>query len=325
MPVFARALVLVTAWLMTWFDGSAQPARKPAAPDPFTIGLLRRDGIVTPFAAFDGREWTSPWPADLRIPKVPESLGTVPAKWWGKPGPFEAMTLWVSGERRGQVRIERPASVRIRCSPRVGLRSDYVSALPVPPPASDAFPKDGVVVSGAAVVEPIAAVPQVSPEWAASALLLVEPFDGAETAAAGAFTDWKHPFPRSERRKVPVALEALYKAPMDAEGWTAYRFQAVKRYPPLRADGNCGLISSATGWIMQGPEGQHWTELAARVTYCDRMDDIFTVPFGLVRAGGKSYWIYELSGYDREGYAVTRPTPRAVETPVQYAAGSCPT
>ena len=54
------------------------------------------------------------------------------------------------------------------------------------------------------------------------------------------------------------------------------------------------------------------------------MDDIVAVPFGLVRASGKSYWIYQLSGYDREGYAVSRPTPKEIEANVQYSAGSCP-
>jgi hypothetical protein len=111
---------------------------------------------------------------------------------------------------------------------------------------------------------------------------------------------------------------------LDAEGWVAYRFQAIKRYPPPSPGGDCELLSSGSGWIVQGPGGKHWTQLSVRVTYCDRMDDIFTVPFGVVRVGGKSYWIYQLSGYDREGYVVSRPTPRAIETDVRYPAGSCP-
>ena len=288
------------------------------------IGLLRRDGVVTPFATFDGREWASPWPAELRMLEVPISLEAVPATWWGKAGALDEMTLWVTGENRGAVRLERPTTVRIMCSPRVGLRSNYVSPLPVPPASVESYPKDGLVVSGSTVVEPIAAVPQSSPEWAATAVLLVDPFDGAEASAARAFTDWKHPIPRTERRKVPIVMEALYKAPTDAAGWVAYRFQAVKRFAPLSADGDCGLISSASGWIVVGPGGKHWTQLTVRVTYCDRMDDIFTVPFGLIRAGGRSYWVYQLSGYDREGYAITRPTPKAIQTDVQYAAGACP-
>ena len=152
--------------------------------------------------------------------------------------------------------------------------------------------------------------------------MLIEPFDKAEAVVADNFTHWKHPVPQKERQKVPIEIEALYKAPMDADGWVAYRFQAVKRYPA--PTGDCELLSSASGWIMQAPNGNHWTQLSVRITYCDRMDDIVAVPFGLVRANGKSYWIYQMSGYDREGYAVSRPTPKGVEANVQYSAGSCP-
>jgi hypothetical protein len=33
--------------------------------DRFALGVLRRDGVLLPFA-FDGRRWSTPWPADLR-------------------------------------------------------------------------------------------------------------------------------------------------------------------------------------------------------------------------------------------------------------------
>jgi len=242
----------------------------------------------------------------------------------GKSCPLETTTVGVTGDNRGPVRVEAPASVRNMCSTRVGLRSKYTSALPVPPPTDRSYPKDGVVVSGTTVIEAIGVVPESSPEWAGSATVLIEPFDKAESVAAGNFTRWKHPVPPKERQKVPIEIEALYKAPMDADGWVAYRFQAVKRYPAPAPGGDCGLLSSASGWIMQGPDGKRLTELAVRITYCDRMDDIVAVPFGLVRASGKSYWIYQMSGYDREGYAVSRPTPKGIESNVQYSAGSCP-
>jgi hypothetical protein len=320
----AAALLL----LVVWFGPDPMAARRvPAAadtPEPFTIGLLRRDGVVTPFAAFDGHAWTAPWPANLSSVEVPISVDAVPRKWWGKTGPIDRMALWSAGERRGTIRLGAPVTVPIMCSPRLGLRSDYVSQLPAPPSGDQSYPKEGLVVSGAIPVEGISAVAPAAPEWTASEALLEKPFDGAEATAADAFTAWKHPISHAERRKAPLALEALYKAPMDTAGWTAYRFQAVKRYPPRPDDRGCGLISSATGWITRGPGDKHWTQIVVRVTYCDRMDDVFTLPLGVIRAGEKSYWIYQLSGYDREAYAVSRPTPKQIETEVLYRAGSCP-
>jgi hypothetical protein len=336
----AVALFVITAWLTASADLSesslqqpdstlpvvtpAQTERSNGAGGPFTIGLLRRDGVVTPFATFDGKTWTSPWPADLQSLSVPISLDTVPGKWWGKAGALTEMTLWAGGERHGTVRLERPATVRIMCSARAGLRSNYVSSLPVPPPIERSFPKDGLVVSGSTAVDPIMVVPRSSPEWQTSEVGMVKAFDEAETTAAQSFTQWKHPVERPQRRQVPVELEALYKAPMDAPGWVAYRFQAVKRYAPQPADGNCGLRSSGVGWIAVGPNGKHWTQLAVDITYCDRMDDVITLPFGLIRAGGRSYWVYQLSGYDREGYVIARPTPKGIERDVEYPAGFCP-
>jgi hypothetical protein len=318
------ALLLLANGLAAPTGPSDPPAQAADRPEPFTVGILRRDGVVTPFATFDGKGWDSPWPASLSFIGLPISLDAVPRGWWGKAGPLQQMTVWAGGANRGQVRVESLAPLEIMCSPRLGLRSTYASALPVPPPMEHSYPKDGLVVSGPTPVEELSPVPPTSPEWTASALLLADPFDKAEARAAKAFTQWKHPVPRSERRKMPVVLEALYKAPMDAPGWLAYRFQAVKRYAPRPGEGDCELVSSASGWIAVGPDDKHWTQLNARVTYCDRMDDIFTLPLGLIRAGGRSYWIYQLSGYDREGYAVTRPTPKRIETDVQYAAGSCP-
>jgi hypothetical protein len=322
--LLAGAFVFLTAWLAASAAPPDSPLQKPDAPQPFAIGLLRRDGVVTPLGTFDGKDWTSPWPSALGSISVPISLDAVPAKWWGKAGALEEMTLWAGGERRGIVRLERPVAVAIMCSKRLGLHSNYVSSFPVPPPTERSYPKEGVVVSGDTPVEPVTPVPRSSPEWQENALLLDKPFDRAEKNATELFTEWKHPIKRAERRQVPLELDALYKAPMDAPGWVAYRFQAVKRYAPLPADGGCGLISSASGWIAVGPGGKHWTQFLVRITYCDRMDDVLTVPFGIVRAANRVYWIYQLSGYDREGYVVARPTPKTVETAVQYEAGVCP-
>lgn len=318
----AVVLALVAASLAAGAPSSSLPAAGQA--EPFTLGILRRDGVVTPLAVFNGDTWSSPWPASLRSSEPPPSLDQVPKKWWGKSGPLERMTLWTGGERRAVLQLRRPVAVSILCTSTPGLGSDYVSPFPLPPPGTPSFPKDGLVISGPTAIDAIESVSPDSPEWAASAALVSVQFDAAEARAASGFSHWTHPVPRPARRSVPLAMESLFRAPMDVPGWTAYRFQAVKRYPAAPADHGCGPLSSASGWIGFGPDGRHWTELTVRITYCDRMDDLYTVPLGRLGAGGRSYWIYQLSGVDHEGYVIARPTPRAVETVVQHDAGSCP-
>ena len=291
---------------------------------PFVLGVLRRDGIVSPFAVFDGKNWTAPWPTDLRSLELPIGLESVPRKWWGKGGAVSQMTAWVDGVNRGTLRLARPAMVRLMCASRLGLSSDYRSPQPAPPPDVQPYPKDGLAVSGVQRVEPIDIMSPASSEWAPAAGLLLEPFDKAEQAAIDGFMGWQHPVRRVERGKVPVELEAMYRAPMDRPGWVAYYVEAIKRYPPGPDDGDCGLMTSAGGWVVVGPEGKRWTKLTARVTYCDRRGVTYMLPLGLIKAQGRTYWAYQISGYGREGYGVLRPTAKELVAEVQYSAGSCP-
>lgn len=318
----ARVLLLLVVTMQAL--GFPRPPAVSDGPAPFVLGVLRRDGVVNPFAVFDGKDWTAPWPSDPRFLDLPISIESIPQKWWGKAGAISQMTAWVGGVNRGTLHLERPAMVRLMCAPRLGVISDYRSPQPAPPPGVQPYPKDGLAVSGDQRVEPIDVLSPASPEWAPAAARLLEPFDKAEQAAISGFTDWKHPIARAERRKVSVELEAMYRAPMDQPGWVGYYVEAIKRYPPGPDDGDCGLITSAAGWIVAGPEAKGSTKLTARVTYCDRRGVTYMLPLGLIKAGGLTYWAYQLSGYNREGYGVSRPTPKEIVGEVAYSGGNCP-
>ena len=251
-------MIATLVWLLLAGAGYVPtPVQDGAAADdprPFLVGVLRRDGVVSPFASYDGKHWQAPWPAgDLRSLEVPSTLESVPGKWWGKSGLLSEMTIWRDGAARGRVKLSKPAVVRVMCGALIGLASDFTSPQPVPPPVVQPFPKDGLVVSGTQRVEPIATVPTTAPEWAATQDGLRDSFDRAEDAAIDYFTDWKHPFKKGDRRKLPIQLEAMYRAPMDEPGWTAYYVEAIRRYPPGPDDDDCGLITSASGWIAAGP------------------------------------------------------------------------
>ena len=313
-------LMLLVAFLLA----PALPA-PPAAQDetPFVLGVLRRDGVVFPFAAFDGKNWDSPWPADLRSAELPISLTDVPSRWWGKAGLPSRMTVWSDGAARGTVALDRPVVMMAACLRRMAVRTDYRSTEVLPPPAERPYPKDGLVISGGQRIDAVEAVPRTSKEWPAAAVALIEPMDRAEQLAVDRFTDWEHPVKRSERRKVPVELEALYRAPMDTEGWAVYHVEAVKRYPPGKDDEGCGLVTSASGWMAIGPNGKMWRQIGARVTYCDRKGVTYFLPLGLIHARGRTYWVFQTSSYEIEAYDVVRPTPRLIEFETGYTAGSC--
>ena len=295
-----------------------------AQPAAFAIGALRRDGIVSPFAVFDGKHWSVPWPADLPIRERSLSPGRIPYLWWGKTGPLTEMAAWIDGVNRGIVHLTRPVPLRVMCEWRIGLVSDYHSGEPAVPPYVQPYPKDGLAVSGTQRVDTIETLSATSPEWSQTAGFIKEEFDKAEQAAARLYTQWKNPIPPSVRQSTPVEIEAMYRAPMDREGWVAYYVEGIKSYPPGPGDDNCGLVASAGGWMIVGPDGKRSIKLHGDLTYCDRRGVTYMLPLGLIKTAGKSYWAFQMSGNGREGYMVVRPTTNGAETITRYSAAFCP-
>jgi hypothetical protein len=322
MAVFILVLLSLASQL------TSEPASRAAADrqnaQPFAIAVLRRDGVVSPFAAYDGKHWTAPWPVDVHAIDLPIDVQGIPSKWWGKAGAVSEMTAWVDGVNRGPVHLLRPALLPLMCERRIAVISDYHGQPTEAPSLLPPYPKDGLAVTGTQRVEPIEILSAQSREWAPTAKYLAAEFNRAEQEAIRAFTDWDHPVSPEERRQIPVELEAMYRAPMDEAGWTAYYVEAVKRYTPQVEDDGCGLVTSASGWMAVGPGGKRAAKLNARVTYCDRRDVTYMLPLGLIPVDGRSYWAFQLSGFGREGYLVVRPTPKHVEVNVRYSAGLCP-
>lgn len=293
-------------------------------PEKFVIGMLRRDGIVTPFAMFDGSRWRSRWPVDIRNQELPISLDDVPGNWWGlEPAP-RTMTIWRDARRVGSLNLTGVALSRLMCQPRVTLKSDYKAAGPVPPPFEAPYPKDGIVVAGDARLEPIESVEKGSADWNRVLILVTDPFNREESLAAREFTGWTHPVRERERRLVPITIEAIYRAATEDPEWTAYFVEAVRQYRPGRDDRDgCGLATFASGWVLAGPKDEAKIRLAAKVTYCDRKGVGYMLPFGLIRADRNIYWVYQFSGFEQEWYEVAEPTRSGVKNHIAFPAGGC--
>ena len=294
-------------------------------PPEFVLGVLRADGIVTPFATFDGRRWRSRWPDRVRNIELPISLEDVSEDWWDvEPAP-KTMTIWRDGEKRGRVNLGDPTMTRLMCEPRIALKSDYKPPTTPPPPFERPYPKNGLVISADVRLEPIPSVERGSAEWNQAITLITEEFNRGETAAARAFTAWEHPYDERRRKAVPITMEAIYRSPTEDPEWTAYYVEAVRQYPPGPKDKDgCGLATFAHGWLMVGPENEARVRLSSVVAYCDRKGASYMLPFALFRADDKVYWIYQFSGFEEEWYEIVEPKRGSVESHVAYHAGFCP-
>ena len=321
--IFTSVRLFVLGFLAVFLSVLRAEPLQPSTNTPFLLAVLNRDGLAIPFAAFTGKRWLSPWPQQQRG-VMPMTLDDVESEWWGAEGRPGKLAAWSNGRRIGEASFTALSQVRVLCSTRLGVKTDYVAQELIPPRLRQPFPKDGVLVSNGVTLGRIEPVEKGSAEWTRALQLIADEFNKMEKKAINSFDGWDHPVREPDRIRVPITMEAMYRAPSDAPGWTTYFVETARQFPARLRDAGCGLVTVGQGWVHIGPNGKRHVELTSHVTYCDRKGVGFMLPFGTVRAGDKTYWIYQYSGYDGEFYQVVRPEPDDVKVVAGYHGGSCP-
>ena len=306
----------------------AQPVDAPA--DRGMLAVLRRDGIMLPFAAFRGNNWSQPWPVVRPGTEVPVTLNVVPERWWGGQPYGEWSAVLIDG-RTVPLALDKPMVLPVCEERRLGIRTGYRPAEPAPPILVQPYPKDGLAVTPGVRVEPIEIVGRDAPERPTFTAALVDAIVEAEEETILGLrrrTGFRHGIDREARRKEVVRLEAWYRAPVEGDAATLSWIEAVKRYPPGPEDEGCGLETVITGWVEQNAqEKAPRTELSARVTYCDRQGVTYMLPFGVVRTRSRQHWVYQLSGDGQEWYQVMQVSPGQRRPVVEFYGGggfACP-
>jgi hypothetical protein len=300
--------------------------RAAAGDEKFAVGVLRRDGIVIPFATFDGRRWRRDWPEPRTSVDVPASVRSVPSRWWGSLGPLETWQAWLGPIPPRDVHVRQPDWYDAQCAEQIGLRTDYRS--PYPPPSdvkAAPYPKDGLVVSPPRTIDPVDIVPagMTRPEVTAA-------FEEAERKAIRHFEDrGKHPVKEKQRGLVPLKVEAIY-ASGDPALTRVYYFEVSKQYDfadRLNDDarlGRCGLVSFGGGWFSRegnGPLKPLGFDVA--VVFCNRYQIRYMFPLGAIRVAGRSFWIAQWSGWDYEEYTIVEIKPDKTDVALRVWGGGC--
>ena len=291
----------------------------------FTLAALRRDGIMIPFASFDGRNWRLDWPDSDLVAPLPISRGDIPKKWWGPQGPDAPWTAWLSSNRPPRpLTLGKPVQARVFCSGHPALATDYRGG--AVDPREPTVPKDGLAVSGDVSLNDIVSVSVYAPEATHIIAVIGNEFNLQEAAAVAHFTNWSHPFWTEERKRYPIELEALYRTTdTTSRGtWKTTYVEAIRRFPPRPDDKGCGLITFVRGWISEQEGKKPIINVGAKVTFCDRADVTFMLPLARVVAGSELYWVYQLSSWRDEVYAVSRLRPDGVRPVIAVAGGGCP-
>jgi hypothetical protein len=290
----------------------------------FGLGILRRDGILVPFGSYNGGSWTADWPGPESNVVFPISLSDVPKRWWGAPGPAAPWTAFLLDGKTTPLALKKPEHMRVFCATQLGVKTDYAGG--PHDPRDPGIPKDGLAIAGDAKLLPISPISLLAQDAKRMIATITDDFNKEEKLAASRFTLWMHPFGETSRQQYPIELEAFYRARESTPSgdWMTSYVEAVRRFPALPEDHECGLITFVRGWVIEREGKKPIIDLGARVTYCDRADVSFMLPFGRLLIDREPYWVYQLSSWRDEIYGVSRSRPEAMRPVLAVAGGGCP-
>lgn len=281
--------------------------------DAFTLGIMRRDGALIPFAAFDGKHWDNKWPAPAADLMVPINLASVPKGWWAHDAPSAIWQVWTS---KGPVpiRVTQPDWVQAHCARQVVLKTDYRSLDRPPSSREQPYPKDGVAVTPAHAIEPIEIV--AAPDPLLPSEDLRKKFNSAELEVDQNFG---HPIPRRTREAGDPTIEAMYAF---GESPRAFYVESSRLYRTMGDEG-CTAIAFGTGWFIKDGGKVKWLDMAVDLLRCNKYGATYMLPLGAIRSGGRTFWIVQYSGWDHERYVVVEVKKSRVEAVVSAYGGGC--
>ncbi|HEY7285200.1 MAG TPA: hypothetical protein VH497_07150 [Vicinamibacterales bacterium] len=281
--------------------------------DAFTLGVMRRDGALIPFAVFDGKHWDNNWPPPATDLIVPITRESIPKRWWGDDPPSGDWQLWTQNGP-APVHVTQPDWVQAHCARQVVLRTDYRSPERPPGPREQPYPKDGVAVSPARKIEPIEIVN-------ATALLLPaedlrQKFNSAELEVDRNFG---HPISRKVREPVDPSIEAMYAF---GDNPRAFYVESSRLYRTMGDEG-CTAIAFGTGWFVKEGAKVKWLDMAVDLLRCNKYGASYMLPLGAIRTGDRTFWVVQYSGWDHERYVVVEVKKNRVEALISAYGGGC--
>jgi hypothetical protein len=290
-----------------------------AEPRPvFGVGVLRRDGIVIPFAAYNGKRWETSWPAPKLELTVPVDVRAVPSDWWGPTPALNSWDAWTGRATPQPVQVTQLDWVDAHCVRQVGLKTTYRSDKPVPPTTVQPYPKDGFVVSPPQAVEPIELLSPSAPEVRAMDTDLRAAFNKAERLVEN---EYGHPIKQRAREGMAPEVEAVYAYGREPR---VYYVEATRSYRKLgQSAADCEAVAFGTGWFVLDQGKTRSLSTVVDLLRCDRYGASYMFPFGVMRLDGKRFWLAQFSGWNGERFVVIEIAPKSVVARINVFGGGC--
>ncbi len=305
--------------------------------DPaFAVAMLRRDGVIIPFAVFDGRSWSTPWPAPAYRLEAPLTMAAVRRQWWGRVDPSSTWLAWPTHGDPRTLRIRGPVVVPVHCLSTIGLQTDYRSPDPIPPPTQHHHPKDGVATTGTQTVVPIDVLTDTSVEWAPTLAMLAPAVEKAESSESRDGAGLSAAAWRSRATDAPLRLEVLCRSKASTTGGVAYYFEAARQFRPgggpsaplaRRADAStrrdAGVELFSQGFVVLDGGRIVCQSISSTFSDAERNNINFGLPLGSTIVNGREHWIVHLAGRGREQYVIVEVGPGNLRTVVSVFGGGC--
>ncbi|HUF24747.1 MAG TPA: hypothetical protein VMN81_11500 [Vicinamibacterales bacterium] len=284
---------------------AASSAGPTAQSSELALGLIRADGILVPFAVFDGTSWLEAWP-EPGEPVAPDHMLAAVPSFWRKRQQQVPQAWHVAAERGAMVEVNVLSHVVFdeHCGHQVGLLTD------LHPRRADAHDKR---------LAADRAVPMILPlDLSASAdragwqdlaqLLEAESAHHENTAIA----DWERDSGRTSQlepapRRQPLRIRTLY-AHRDTDSRIVY-YEVERQYakPISDSPGAEPSVLFVSGWIYQATGSAPSTlNTVALITDPDFKGPVTMKPLGIVRAGGSALWVVQVHGYESEAVMLLR-------------------
>jgi len=304
-----RAAVMLACLSSTAVISAQTP---PGPSQRFEIAIVRIDGALVPFAAYDREQWTQAWPDAWNYPglrSIWQRRGeAIPGEWH----------VWrLSGGSAIDGHVTGRARVNAHCLDVPALLTD----LPKAAWQSNAAPVPtfGIATHGDVSVTTIERLNDADEAWQRAEKIVLADFDRRETAAREESSQsvTETPSPRAR-------LKELYRERDSASSPSYFVAQKVYRRGPI-GDPGCGPQTVMTGWLLPMPDGSHRL-FAVKVflTDCDWKGPSTLVPTAkIATTSGRSFWIAGEFGYEDESNVIFEIKRLGVQRVLQTSGGGC--